>query len=77
MVLGYSKDDPKNFLTSFENRWAPLYGHRHPSAILACVAAFESEYNHEWPAAFEALERWIEEVHDNKLEATKRAPKDG
>jgi len=76
MVLGYSKDDPKIFLTTFENRWAALYGDHHPSAILACLAVFESEYNHEWPAAFEALERWIE-VHDDKLEATKRAPKDG
>ena len=76
MVLGYSKDDPKNFLTTFENRWAALYGQRHPSDILACLAVFEGEYNDEWPAAFEALEQWIE-VHDERLEATKPAPKAG
>jgi hypothetical protein len=70
MVLGYSKDDPENFVTTFENHWAELYSQRHAESLMACISVFEAEYNSEWPVAFEALEQWIE-ANDERLEATK------
>lgn len=73
MVLGYSKDDPKNFITRFENRWDDNYGKGHPDAIKACLGVFEHEYNDEWAVAFEALEQWIE-ASDEHLESTKPHP---
>lgn len=70
MVLGYSTADRTNHITTFENRWANLYGANHESALLACLVVFEGEYNEEWPAAFEAMEDWIEQ-HDEELEASR------
>lgn len=70
MVLGYSKDDPKNFVTTFENHWAELFSQHHPESLMACISVFEAEYNSEWPVAYGALERWIE-ANDERLEATK------
>lgn len=70
MVLGYCKNDSKNFVTHFENRWNDSYGSSHSNAIIACLGVFEHEYNDEWTDAIEALEKWIEE-HDEHLEATK------
>ena len=70
MLLGYSKSDPESRVTSFENCWSSRYGHNHIDALRACYFVFEGEYNEEWPAAFEELERWIEQ-HDEELEASK------
>ena len=70
MIFGYSKDDRKNFITTFQNRWESTYGGSHPDSIMACLEVFIHEYNDEWPAAFEALEQWIE-ANAGDLEATK------
>lgn len=75
MVLGYSKADRENHITTFENRWTELYGASQESALMACLAVFVGEYNDEWPAAFEALESWVAD-HDAELEATKPSPSD-
>ncbi len=70
MLLGYSKADRQNHVTTFQNQWNTLYGSNHGSAIIACLTVFVGEYNEEWEAAFEALEIWIQE-HDDELEASK------
>ena len=70
MVLGYSVADRENHVTTFENRWAEMYGSSHDSALVACLIVFEGEYNEEWPDAFNELEAWIER-NDDKLESTK------
>ena len=70
MLLGYSEFDLQSRTTNFQNRWEALYGSSHLTALSACMVIFEAEYNHEWPDAFEALERWIEQ-NDAMLEATK------
>jgi hypothetical protein len=70
MLFGYSESDWQSRTTNFQNRWEALYGNSHLEAISACMVIFDAEYNHEWPDAFEALERWIEQ-NDAMLEATK------
>lgn len=75
MLLGYSTADRGSYVTNFENRWNGLYGQTHESALQACLVVFVGEYNDEWPAAHEALERWIEENEAN-LEATKPVTSD-
>jgi hypothetical protein len=70
MLLGYSKADQANHVTTFENRWAELYGLTHESKLQACLNVFVSEYCEESIASFEALEQWIE-AHDSELEASK------
>ncbi|QKS29384.1 MAG: hypothetical protein HT579_10990 [Candidatus Accumulibacter similis] len=70
MIHGYSTSDPKEYVTQFKSRWTELYGALHESALQACLVVFEAEYNQEWVAAFEALERWIEE-NDEELEANR------
>jgi hypothetical protein len=70
MVLGYSEADRENFITRFSNRWSIIYAGNHESSLVACLGVFEAEYNHVWPQAFEALERWVE-ANDSELEATK------
>jgi hypothetical protein len=37
---------------------------------MACLEVFVAEYDDEWPAAFEALESWIE-ANDAELESSK------
>lgn len=73
MLYGYSEANRKNHITKFHNRWKALYGHSHHDAMRACMVIFDAEYNHEWPAAFEELEQWIEK-NDAMLEATKPTP---
>ncbi|WP_256657249.1 hypothetical protein [Pseudomonas sp. 2FE] len=70
MLFGYSESDWQSHTTNFQNRWGVLYGGRHLEAMRACMVIFDVEYNHEWPDAFEALERWIER-NDVMLEETK------
>ena len=70
VLVGYSVDNADSFETNFENRWNALYGKTHLNSITACMAAFDAEYNQEWPDAFEALEAWIE-TNDQALEASK------
>ena len=70
MLLGYSKSDRQNHITTFGNRWIEFYGKSHESALNACLVVFVAEYNEEWPAAMEAMEKWLE-AHDLELEATK------
>jgi hypothetical protein len=70
MIHGYSTADEDECVTRFESRWTSLYGRLHDSALEACLVVFEAEYDHEWPDAFEALERWIE-LNDLKLEASR------
>lgn len=72
MLIGYSKADRPNHITKFTNRWQELYGENHADGIRACMIVFKTEYNHEWPEAFELLEHWIER-NDATLESTKLA----
>jgi hypothetical protein len=71
ILLGYATDDADNYVTTFSNKWSVIYGENQRQGIAVCIAMFTYEYNTEWSAAFEALERWITE-HDEELEATKR-----
>ena len=73
MLLGYSIADYQNHVTTFQNRWKELYGKTHENALNACLIVFVAEYDAEWPAAMEALEKWLE-AHDSELEATKSSP---
>ncbi|SJZ37587.1 hypothetical protein SAMN02745119_00323 [Trichlorobacter thiogenes] len=68
--IGYSVVDRKNYITTFSNRWKALYSKSHIQNIELCTTVFYSEYNEEWPDAFEDLELWITQ-NDDKLEATK------
>ena len=70
MLHAYADTDENNKVTRFENRWSSLYGASHTDALKASLIVFEGEYNEEWPAAFTALEQWIER-HDAVLEATR------
>lgn len=74
LLFGYSKADRQKYTTTFENRWAELYGQTHDSALQACLVVFVGEYNDEGSAALEALEEWIK-LHDSKLEASRPMPK--
>lgn len=70
MINGYSVSNSEAYVTRFASRWTSLYGQLHDSSLEACLFVFDAEYNHEWPDAFESLERWIE-LNDAKLEASK------
>ena len=68
--VGYSTIDRKNFITTFSNKWSTMYQDQHIDSILLCTQLFYTEYNEEWPEAFEALEKWID-GNDAHLESTK------
>ncbi|WP_312373913.1 hypothetical protein [Stutzerimonas nitrititolerans] len=68
--LGYSEVDTENHVTTFANNWYGMYSGNHIAGLELCMQLFFSEYNEEWPDAFEELEKWVEE-HDDQLEATK------
>jgi len=70
MLAAYSKVDRKTHVTTFQNRWHDLHGASHSAALMACLEVFVTEYDDEWPAAFEALESWIE-ANDAELESSK------
>lgn len=70
VCIGYSKVDHDNFVTQFSNRWEALYATSHLDKIALCLEIFYTEYNEEWPDAFQLLESWIVE-NDAMLEATK------
>ena len=70
LLNGYSQSDQQNHITTFANQWNRLFSKTHIDGIHACIVVFEAEYNHEWPSAFEALERWVE-TNDALLESTK------
>lgn len=74
MLVGYSKADSSEYLTTFQNRWVTLYEKGHSASIGACMSVFEAEYNHEWSSAFEELEQWILKK-DVLLKSTK--PREG
>jgi hypothetical protein len=67
MRVVYSETDRQNFITHFKNRASELYSSNHLEGIQLAMKIFHTEYNTDWPSAFEALERWLEE-NDTKLE---------
>lgn len=70
VCIGYSKVDRTNYVTTFSNRWAEMYGNNHVDLIALCLEVFVVEYNDEWSDSFERLEAWITK-NDDVLEATK------
>lgn len=70
LLAGYSSSNSTEFVTKFENRWNTMYGASHLGSIKACMVVFDAEYNHEWPDAFDELEKWIE-ANDEMLETSK------
>lgn len=70
VCIGYSKVDRTNYVTTFSNRWAEMYGNNHVDLIALCLEVFVVEYNDEWSDSFERLEAWITK-NDDGLEATK------
>lgn len=70
VCIGYSKIDRANYVTTFSNRWAEMYGNNHIDLIALCLKVFVVEYNDEWSDSFERLESWITK-NDDVLEATK------
>lgn len=75
MLFGYSKSNIRSHATKFENRWHKLYSNHHEEALRECMTIFFTEYDQEWPIAFEALEKWIE-CNDQMLETTKPSSQD-
>lgn len=71
MSRGYTLIDHKADTVTFTNRWAELYGEKHPDAMMLCLEIFQHEYNSGWTDLFEKLENWIE-TNDAKLEAAKK-----
>lgn len=71
MSRGYTLIDHKADTVTFTNRWAELYGEKHPDAMMLCLKIFEHEYNAVWTNLFEKLETWIE-TNEAKLEAAKQ-----
>ena len=69
-VWGYTDIDEENAVTKFSNRWELMYASGHVKSVALCIDIFFSEYNDEWPDAFEKLETWITE-NDAHLELTK------
>lgn len=76
MSVGYSTIDRNEHSVSFSNKLMHMYGSRHVDLIGLCLTTFLAEYDEEWPAAFEELERWIAE-NDVMLEATKNSKLEG
>lgn len=70
ICIGFSDIDTENFVTTFSNKWAKMYGSIQVGNIDICIELFNYEYNEEWPAAFDELENWIIS-NDDELEATK------
>ncbi len=70
VCIGYSKVDQQNFITTFSNRWASMYGDNHVDLIAVCIKVFYAEYNDEWDDSFKKLESWVA-MNDETLEATK------
>lgn len=70
LLAGYSSSNSTEFVTTFENRWNTMYGTSQLGSIRACMVVFEAEYNHEWPDAFDELEKWIE-ANDEMVETSK------
>jgi hypothetical protein len=62
---GYGSLNIETYVTKFQNQWATRYLHGLPSHIESCIALFYLEYNEEWIAAFEELERWLEHNHES------------
>lgn len=71
LVLGYSTNDRKNYVTYFENKWKKDFISGHDDMLMDCLRIFQHEYDEEFTSAFEQLEAWIE-ANNTKLEATKR-----
>lgn len=65
VCLGYSEIDHENYTTTFGNGWMAKFGSRQRSIFNIIMLVFDKEYNEVWPAAFEALETWIEENDAN------------
>jgi hypothetical protein len=70
---GYTKIDHDEYVVTFTNRWMEFYGDKLEDSIMLCIETFTHEYNNEWCATFEKLEKWIED-NDAVLEATKNEP---
>lgn len=72
MSVGYAEIDRKADTVTYTNRWADLYGEKHPYAMMLCIKIFQHEYNTIWADLFNKLEKWIEK-NDTELEAAKAA----
>ena len=68
--IGYSDINRQEYITTFSNKWHTLYADSHIQDMELCIDLFYTEYNEEWPDAFDKLEDWIEK-NDEYLESTK------
>jgi hypothetical protein len=68
--IGYSRVDHDAYAITFSNRWVAMYGDKHLSSMVLCMANFEHEYSEVWPQLYAKLEKWVE-VNDAELESTK------
>jgi hypothetical protein len=60
LCFGYSDVQHDDFVSVFSNKWASRYKPEHLAHIELCKDVFLTEYDDEWPEAFDALEHWIE-----------------
>ena len=70
MLTSYSESDADSLVTVFGSRWQGRYGNQHEIVMSLILETFMSEYNDEWPVAFEALEQWLV-ANDAMLESTR------
>jgi hypothetical protein len=70
LATGYSKIDMESLEAHFMSKWAAMYSGGHLHGMLLCMDMFRHEYNEEWSARFEALEKWLE-ANDEELERTR------
>ena len=68
VLYGYSETNTEEFVTTFENKWEGNFGEEQEPATSFAFAAFELEYNHEWPHLWGKLEIWLK-ANDDELEA--------
>ncbi|OOZ44255.1 hypothetical protein [Solemya velum gill symbiont] len=71
VLYGYSNSNPEKYETNFNNNWTRNFGAQQKPATTLVLRVFEHEYNQTWPAAFEALESWLEK-NDAELEAQRQ-----
>jgi hypothetical protein len=72
VCMAYSRSDKETLSTSFQNNLMQMHARGNIAGIELCVLLFNSEYNDEWPAAFQELEDWLV-ANDADLERTKDA----
>jgi hypothetical protein len=69
VCMSYSRSDKETLSTSFRNNLLEMHGRGNVAGIELCILLFNSEYNDEWPAAFQELENWLV-ANDAELERT-------